>query len=151
MTSPSPPREASLIKIARKAAGLSVAAASEAALIDISAARWSQIENGYEARGGRHSPVRGRDETIAHMAYVVGVAPERLSRAGRANAGLILEEIMRRQAEPEPYIDDADMHEVWLAASGLPDSARHGMVRLARRLRDSGGNGTAEQEHQAHG
>jgi len=97
MDTPPPPPEAAAIRLARKAEGLSVAAAARAAGIRISTARWSQIENGYETRPGGRRAVRGRDQTIAHMARVVDVSPERLEECGRADAAAVLREIQRRQ------------------------------------------------------
>lgn len=97
MSTPAPPPEAALIRVARQAAGLSIAAAAQAAIIDISLPRWSQIETGYEIRRGKAKPVRARDDTIAHMAYVTGVSPARLDQAGRPEAAEVLREIHRRQ------------------------------------------------------
>jgi hypothetical protein len=88
-----------LIRLARKAAGLSIAAAVDAAIADIGISRWSQIENGYEIKRGRAQPVRGRDDTVAHMAYAVGIAPHRLDQVGRSDAGDVLREILRQRAE----------------------------------------------------
>jgi hypothetical protein len=94
---PDPPREAVLIRLAREAAGMTAPeAAKEAA---ISAARWSQIEDGYEIRRGRAYPVRGQDDEIAPMAAATGLAPHRLDQAGRAGAADVLREILRRRAE----------------------------------------------------
>lgn len=98
MDKPNPPQEAVLIRLARQASRIKAPAAARTA--DISTARWSQIENGYEARGGRYKPVSAPAHTIAWMAYAVGLEPERLA-VPRPDAAVILREILRRQA-PEP-------------------------------------------------
>jgi hypothetical protein len=95
MDRPQPPPEATLIRLAREAAGIKAPAAAESA--GISAARWSQIEVGYESRLGRYKPVRARDGTLAHMAYAVGLSPVRLEQAGRPEAAEVLREIHRRE------------------------------------------------------
>jgi transcriptional regulator with XRE-family HTH domain len=100
MERPPAPPEAVLIRLAREAAGIPVAAAAKGA--GVSVARWSQIESGSEIRHGNVSPVNGRAGTIARMAAEVGVTPERMAAEGhRPDAAEILREI-RRQAEPEP-------------------------------------------------
>lgn len=100
MDRPQPPPEATLIRLARKAAGIKAPAAAEVA--GISAARWSQVETGYESRLGRYKPVRARDSTLAHMAYAVGVTAERLEETGRPDAAEVLREILRsRSAEAD--------------------------------------------------
>ena len=97
MNRPSPPPEAVILRLARKAAGISGPDASRAA--GISKARLSQIECGYETRLGGLRPVRGKDATIARLAAVVGVTPERLDNAGRGDAAAVLREI---QQHPQP-------------------------------------------------
>lgn len=97
MDRPQPPREAVLIRLAREAAGIKAPEAAKEA--GMSAARWSQIELGYESRLGRYKPVRPKDATLAHMAFAVGVAPHRLEQADRPGAAEILREILRLRAE----------------------------------------------------
>ena len=103
MDKPAPPPEAVLLTVARKAAGMKTPEVALAA--GISKARLSQIENGYERRAGRYTPVRGKDDTVAHVAAVVGVSPERLEEAGRPDAAVILREILRRDDEPDAALE----------------------------------------------
>jgi hypothetical protein len=98
MTSrPSPPPEATLIRLAREAANIKAPAAAKVA--GISPARWSQVETGYETRLGNARPVRAPDGTLAHMAFAVGLAPHRLDQVGREGAADVLREILRQHAE----------------------------------------------------
>lgn len=105
-----PPPEADLIRVARLARGISPEAAAEQAPIRLGGARWRHIERGYDSK---HNPVVGPDKTVAHMAHVVGLAPERLAEVGRDGAADVLREILR-QAEAEvadkqqPYADMSD-------------------------------------------
>ncbi|MEU3346370.1 hypothetical protein ABZ723_15570 [Streptomyces sp. NPDC006700] len=102
-----PPAEASLIRIARQAQGLSPESAAGLLPIRLSGVRWRQIENGYE-RKNPPKPVRAPAKTLAHMAHVVDVSPERLEEAGREDAAEILREILHQgaraaaAAEPSP-------------------------------------------------
>jgi transcriptional regulator with XRE-family HTH domain len=129
---------------------MSVANAADAA--GISKARWSQIENGRESRAGEIRPVSATDGLLAHMAYAIGVTPERLADAGREGAALVLREIQaRRESGPGPYADDPRLHDVWLASAGLPEDARHGIVQLAREMRDKSGNGDVGNDKSANG
>ncbi len=99
MERPPAPPEAVLIRLAREAAGIPVAAAAKRA--GVSVARWSQIESGSEIRHGAVSPVTGRAGTIARMAAEVGVSPERMETEGqRPDAAEILREILRREIPP---------------------------------------------------
>ncbi len=83
-----------MLRLAREASGTTVSEAAAAA--GISAARWSQVELGYETRRGGFKPVRARGGTLARMAYAVGVGPERLEEGGRPDAAEIVREIRRR-------------------------------------------------------
>jgi hypothetical protein len=99
-----PPPEADLIRIAREALGLKASAAvrrmAELSPPDavITAAYWLEVEKGTGSRrGARGVPARASAATLAHMAAAVGVTPERLSEAGRADAAEILAEITRQR------------------------------------------------------
>ena len=61
-----------------------------------SVSRWSQIENGYE---GSLKPANAPPGTLAHMARVLRISPERLEKAGRHDAAEVLVEIMRIDEE----------------------------------------------------
>ncbi|MDX3629013.1 hypothetical protein PV728_01550 [Streptomyces europaeiscabiei] len=107
-----PPREADLIRVARLARGLSPEKAAELTPIRLGGARWRHIERGYEPKKPPKR-VRAPDKTLAHMAHVVGVSPERLEEVGRGIAAEILREILRQeaesgQAEERPYADMSD-------------------------------------------
>lgn len=92
--------EGAVIERAATARGMSArTAAKEAALSD---ARWRQIVNGYASVGaGQVVPVEGPAETIARMAMAVGVTPDQLREAGRADAADVLLVLGGMQAESE--------------------------------------------------
>jgi transcriptional regulator with XRE-family HTH domain len=132
--------------------------AAEAAIAaGMSKARWSQIENGYETRGDGFKEVRGRRDTIAHMANAVGVSPERLEEAGRPDAARVLREIQRNapaepaavpgpQPEPPPELefedDDPLTPEERAAALAFIREVRKGIARVrAREEAERQGNG----------
>jgi hypothetical protein len=142
MDSPAPPPEATLIRTARKAASLSIEAAAEQAGA-LSFVRWSQIENGYESRGGQRRPITGTDTHIAHMAYVVHVSPERLEQAGRPDAAVVLREIILQEhlaaeREPEPprrRFANAGLQRMWDEHVGeVPEEDLLLMMRLGEAL-----------------
>jgi transcriptional regulator with XRE-family HTH domain len=98
MSQPAPPPEAVLIRLVREAGNLKLPAVAKSA--GISVARWSQIENGYEVRLSKRKPVQGSRSTIAHMAYAVGLHPDRLAtEGGRPDAAEILREIWRQDGD----------------------------------------------------
>ena len=90
------PPEGALIRLARKARGLSVKEAAKLVPIRLGESRWYHLESGTEGKGKR---VIAPPETLAHMAHVVGVSPERLESAGRDDAAEILREILRQSAD----------------------------------------------------
>lgn len=82
---PEPPPEGALIKAALKKSGLSARKAAREA--GLSEGRWRQIVDGYQiVSAGTYVPVRGPAETLARMAAVIGVSPDALDAAGRADA-----------------------------------------------------------------
>jgi hypothetical protein len=104
-----PPAEASLIRVARQARGLSPEAAAARVSIRLGGSRWREIEKGY--KGASRASVKAPDLTLAHMARAVGVSPERLTEVGREEAAVILKEILRQEAEEtqeRPYADLSD-------------------------------------------
>lgn len=106
---PDPPREATLIRLARQAARIKAPAAARKA--GISTARWSQIENGYERRHGQYKPISASPPTLAHMAHAVGLTPDRLAEAGREDAAEILTEILaQKPPPPDPPPTPPDDH-----------------------------------------
>ncbi|MGH3377926.1 MAG: helix-turn-helix domain-containing protein [Actinoallomurus sp.] len=81
-----PPPEGRLIEEAREAMrGMSQNKAAK--LAGMSGTRWRQIVTGVASGGkGIVIPVHGNPETVARMAQVVGVTPERLADVGREDA-----------------------------------------------------------------
>jgi transcriptional regulator with XRE-family HTH domain len=91
-----PPPEGRIIEEAREKRRLSQNKAAERA--GLSGTRWRQIVTGTASGGkGIQIPVRGRAETVARMAQVVGVMPEQLAQADREDAA----EELRGLAPPE--------------------------------------------------
>lgn len=77
--------EGTLIAAALKRSRLSQRQAATRA--GISENRWRAIMHGYQnISAGVFAPIRGPGDTVARMARVVGVAPEQLEEAGRADA-----------------------------------------------------------------
>jgi Helix-turn-helix domain len=95
---PAPPPEALLIRIARKAAGLTAEAAAKSTGGMVSPVYWRDVERGYGYRRGERVPARASDRVLAHMAYAVRVAPGRLVKSGRADAAAVLDEILQAGA-----------------------------------------------------
>lgn len=99
---PAPP-EAGIIKTARDAAGMSIqAAADRSREIDpegngVSAVYWGNIERGIGGRRGRRVKATASAMKLALMAATVGAEPAELAAAGRGDAVLALETILRRQ------------------------------------------------------
>jgi len=98
-----PPPAATLVRLVREAAGLSVSTVADRA--GISQSRWTQIENGYETRGGTRKPVKPKPGILAHMAAAVGnITPERLASEGqRPDAAQVLREILAWKADQDKY------------------------------------------------
>lgn len=91
-------REGALIGLAQKRSGLSQRQAAIQA--GMSENHWRAIVKGYRTvSAGVYAPVRAPAETIARMARVVGVTPQQLEKAGRADAA---EELRNLPAEDEP-------------------------------------------------
>lgn len=103
---PHPPPEAVLLRLARKAAGVTVAQAAHTA--GVSKAWLSAIENGYDNRGRDGvRPVRASDEIVARLAAFLDVGPERLETEGqRPDAAAVLREMQRHTAQqPAPVAE----------------------------------------------
>ncbi|QQM44970.1 helix-turn-helix domain-containing protein [Streptomyces liliifuscus] len=130
-----PRPEATLIRLARQARGLSPEAAAELTPIRLGGSRWREIEKGYKGKSARQD-VRAPGLTLAHMAHAVGLSPERLDEAGRGDAAEILREILRQEeeveVEPAPYADLADPLERAAWEADLPLNDRKKMIDLLR-------------------
>ncbi|MEU5884609.1 helix-turn-helix transcriptional regulator [Spirillospora sp. NPDC047279] len=72
-----------------------------AKVIGISGKRWRDIERGLDANG---RPTQARAQTLADIAKVLGIGPEQLEEAGRADAARILSAVTRDRAETEPAL-----------------------------------------------
>lgn len=131
-----PPPEATLIRVARDATRMTLAAAALRA--SMSPQRWSQIENGYQRRAGGCKAVVGPPAAIAHMAYAVGVTPERLEEVRRPDAAEILREILRREIPPAAPVPPAPGPRTPLeriaSDPDLSDDLKAAFTELARRL-----------------
>lgn len=83
-----------LLDEARKRSGLSARGAADRA--GISEGRWRQIVNGFQSAGqGQVVKVAGPDDTIARMAWAVGVTPDELRAAKRERAAEVLEGLLK--------------------------------------------------------
>lgn len=78
--------------------------------IGMSDARVRQIVNGYASTGpGLVAEVRGPAETVAQMAHVLKVAPEKMAAAGRDDVAELLVEMAKTLSTPDPGGDEADL------------------------------------------
>lgn len=139
---PDPPPEAHLIRIARDAAGMTAADAARATAGVVGATYWRDVERGHGGRRGKRVRATASARTLAHMAQVVGVSPERLAGEGqRPDAAEILREIIRQDspapAAPAPdresnlpYLDndsgETGAHEVRIMTEILSATEQHG-------------------------
>ncbi|MEW2570457.1 hypothetical protein [Streptomyces sp. NPDC047070] len=137
-----PPPEAALIRMARLARGLSPEKAADQTPIRLGGARWRHIERGFEPKRPPKA-VRAPDTTLAHMAHVVGVSPERLVEVGRPEAAAVLREIQRQESEADqqqdrPYANLADRLERTAWEMPLPVEDRRLIVDMLREARAQG-------------
>src|ERR1700749_366507 len=94
---PAAPPEAEVIRLARKASGMTAEDAAAASKTHdplgkgVSATYWRDVERGYGGRRGRRVPARASDRTLAAMARVIGIRPAQLTEAGREDAARVLE------------------------------------------------------------
>lgn len=151
---PAPP-EAEVIRLARKATGMTAedaAAASKAhdpSGRGVGSTYWLDVERGRGGRRGEQVPIRASDRALAAMARAVGVEPRQLTEAGREDAARVLEEVLRRERRPLPPplpvavnsaraagIDPDDLNDPWMR------SVRD-QVEAARRMH--GDNPTGSQ------
>jgi hypothetical protein len=130
-----------MIRLAREARTPRLSVRAAAKLANMSPENWGHVERGYQLHRGQHRPVTGTPSTVAHMAHVVGVSPDRLRAAGNAAAAQILAEILRAAAEartadgPDQKYDDPTL-EYLARTPGLPTDVVRGLIVLARNWRD---------------
>ena len=96
--------EGALIEKALRNSGLSIRQAADAA--GLSEGRWRQITAGYQSLGsGQYRAVVGPAKRIARMAQVVGLSPQQLERAGRADAAKELRRLPPMGTPPQVPAD----------------------------------------------
>jgi transcriptional regulator with XRE-family HTH domain len=98
---PAPPPDARLIRLVRKARGVTLTEAAKAA--NVSKAWMSSVESGFDKRGqkGGVRPVRLSDSDLAHLAAYLHIPPERLEAEGqRPDAARVLREMQGMPAPP---------------------------------------------------
>lgn len=94
-----------MIAAALKRAGISVREAARRA--GISEGWWRQIVKGYQSlSGGGYGPIRGPAETVGRMAFIARVPHHRLVEAGRPDAAIFLNQLIR-EAEEERALDES--------------------------------------------
>ncbi len=97
-----PPPEARLItEMREKPPHMSMSEAARRS--GISLTRWRQLENGFRHFGGGTYPETGPAQTIARMAFTVGVTPDQLTGAGRADAAAELEALAEQVEHAEVF------------------------------------------------
>lgn len=97
---PGRPAEGALLHEARKARGMSIERAANAAGYSVS--RWRAIEAGYMTiRAGVYTSTIARADTLARMSKAVGVTPEQLEGVGRQDAADQLRAMTETPAEPD--------------------------------------------------
>ncbi|MFC3346096.1 helix-turn-helix domain-containing protein [Streptomyces echinoruber] len=129
---PEPPPEAVLIKEALRRSRLSGREAARRA--GLGETRWRQIVNGYQdVGGGVRVPTVAPAETLARMAQVVGVTPDQLRGAGRADAADALVELLQAQPSPAsatgPHGSDPRVDAIATLLADLPPEAQAEVLR----------------------
>lgn len=100
MTSLAPPPEAQLIGDRRRSRMPKLSMREAARRAGISPAYWRMLETGVRRVKGQEFPERASDETLAKMAYVVGVEPGELRDVKRPEAAAVLEAILASPPDP---------------------------------------------------
>lgn len=120
--------EGALIGDALKNLGISARQiAPRAGLTD---ARWRQIVNGYASAGAnQYVVVKAPPDTLARMAAAVGVSPEQLEEADRADAAAELRNLISGSPSvPESYSRDPAFIRAMI--SDLPDEKKRMIVKM---------------------
>lgn len=120
--------EGALIEAALKRLGVS--ARQIAPRANLTEARWRQIVNGYASAGAnQYNTVRAPADTLARMAAAVGVSPEQLEEADRADAAAELRTLVSgNPGVPEGYSRDPAF--IRVMTSDLPDGQKRRIVRM---------------------
>lgn len=143
------PPEAALIRKALKRGRISGREAARR--VGLSETRWRQLYSGSHVIKGVRVVARAPADTLARIAYTIGITAEELSEAGRADAAQELEELAEIAGPPSPSSSDAPTPpEDQLAAiaallASLPPEAQDDVLRRIGRLgvpaRDEGRGG----------
>lgn len=146
---PGPPPEAVLLRLVRKASGVSLQQAAHAA--GISKAWLSSVETGHDSRskqGDGTRPVRASDEIIARLAFYLRISPERLEGEGqRPDAAAVLREMLGRHGAPlppppsvdgePPQFESPALQRIW-EDPDLSEPVKLALIALAREMLRSG-------------
>jgi transcriptional regulator with XRE-family HTH domain len=135
---PAAPAEAALLYRARARKRLSVRVAALRA--GVSENRWRQVEAGYQTvRKGVRVPANASAATLASMALVVGVTPERLEEEGqRPDAAVILREILDQEGvRLSDVAGAADSFTVVKSEAWLPPMTNEARISAARPYADA--------------
>jgi len=125
-----------------------------AANAKISDARWRHIVKGYQPLGGgRYQPVTAPAQTLARMAFVLGLDPDDLDSVGRPDAAQWLagiqaahERAASTAAKPAGE-DDADEIQL-IVDSDLPAARKLELIRMVLRLRSQAEAEAADGDEQ---
>ncbi|MEU0181506.1 helix-turn-helix transcriptional regulator [Streptomyces sp. NPDC006207] len=129
---PEAPAEAKLIQAALKKSRLTARRAASKA--DLSEARWRQIVSGYQSVSGSYIPVKAPAETLARMAQVVGVTPDELTKAGRADAATELADLeLLAPPASTGYASDPHIDAIAALLATLPPEAQEEVLRRVGR------------------
>lgn len=119
-----------MIERAAKADGRSIR--KLAANAGISDGRWRQITKGWQTgHGGGRVPVRPPDETLARMAWVLGLSPDSLVEVLRFDAASLLRDYVEKyghgkHAAFSPFVAQVQVTSaVAQAVASLPSSRSH--------------------------
>lgn len=129
MTTSEPPPEARLITRLRQEQVPSLSMREAARRAGISAALWTQNEQGYrKVTPAVTIPIRATADKLAAMALVVGATPDQLREAGRDDAAGILAKLI--DAGPDPA---AQMIEQIRASRDFTERQKQALIGMVRR------------------
>lgn len=96
---PTPTIEGLLIRRARQRSRPKISMADAASKAGMSVDNWGHIERGYQSMGRDQPPriVVPPADTLAHMAYAVGITPQELAEIDRTDAAVALDDLRHRQ------------------------------------------------------
>lgn len=132
---PPPTPEGALVRRVRESIRprMSIPAAADRA--GVSEVTWGNVERGYKGTGKDSDPIRivATAQTLAHMAYAIGLRPADLQKVGREDAAAVLAEMVGPDLEViETPVDRGVM--LIAVSPDLPDEDREEVKRSAERL-----------------